>query len=420
MRHRSALVLAVLSALVLGVLAPASPSAADDERRRKATVDEAIKDLRVDINDTTRELRLAAGALRRAESRLPAARSRVARVRGRLAAAQARDRMLGEQLAVAKAEVARAEKQIEDTLAQVAASEVLIGRIARSSYQDGGLGELAVVLQSQSPDQFAARLVLVQNAMRSEGDVLGDLAEARADLAAQRATLEAERRQIAAMKREQEALVEKILGLEAEAVQAREAVETLIAERESAVAVIEREKVAQEQRNARMQAVSQRLGRILAERARRARLAARRVSSSVNGDGAMSWPVYGPISSPYGMRVHPVTGVYKLHDGLDIAVACGTPVRAAASGTVVQAALVEGFGNQLVVDNGLMRGSGVATTYNHLMRFAVGPGQRVNRGDVIAYSGGAEGMYGAGYSTGCHLHFGVFVNGGTTDPMGWL
>ena len=61
---------------------------------------------------------------------------------------------------------------------------MLIGRIARSSYQDGGMGELAVVLQSQSPDDFATRLVLVQNAMRSEGSVLGGLAEARADLAA--------------------------------------------------------------------------------------------------------------------------------------------------------------------------------------------------------------------------------------------
>ena len=134
----------------------------------------------------------------------------------------------------------------------------------------------------------------------------------------------------------------------------------------------------------------------------------------------MSWPVYGAISSPYGMRVHPVTGVYKLHDGLDIAVGCGTPVRAASSGTVVQAGLVVGYGNQLVIDNGAMRGAGVATTYNHLMSFSAGPGARVSRGEVIAYSGGAEGMYGAGFSTGCHLHFGVYVNGATADPMGWL
>lgn len=425
MRLRPAVVLAVIAALVLGVLAPAQ---AADERHRKARVDAGLGNLRSDINDTTRELRAAADAVRRAESRLPAARARVAKVRGQLAAAQARDRALGEALQVAEAEVTRAEKQIEVSLAEIEAGRVLIGRIARSSYQDGGMGELGVILQSQSPDEFASRLVMAQNAMRSESNVLGDLAEARADLAAERATLEAKRKQLAAMKREQEAVVERIRGLEAQAVATQQAVQSLIAERERAVAVIEREKVAQEQRYARMQAVSQRLGRVLAERARQARLAAARAraagrvasSSAGGGGGAMSWPVSGPISSPYGMRVHPVTGVYKLHDGLDIAVGCGTPVRAAVSGTVIQAALVEGYGNQLVVDNGAMRGAGVATTYNHLMSFSARVGSRVSRGEVIAYSGGAEGMYGAGYSTGCHLHFGVYVNGGTTDPMGWL
>lgn len=420
MRLRPALTLAVIAALLLGFLAPAQ---ADNERRRKHRVENAMKDLRHDMNETSRELRTAAQALRRAESKLPAARARVARVHGQLVAAQARDRMLGEQLAVAEAEVERAEKQIKATLKEIKASEVLIGRIARSSYQDGGMGELAVVLDSQSPDDFATRLVLVQNAMRSEGNVLGDLAEARADLAAQRATLEAKRKQLAAMKREQEALVEKIQGLQAEAIEAREAVEALIAERERAVAAVEREKAAEEARYARMQAESQRLSRILAERARQARLAAARARAagrSSSGGGALSWPVSAGITSAYGMRVHPVTGIYKLHDGTDFGVGCGTPVRAAASGTVIQAADVAGYGNQLVIDHGVMRGAGVATSYNHLMSFSAGPGSRVGRGEVIGYSGGGAGMYGAGYSTGCHLHFMVYVNGGTTDPMGWL
>lgn len=423
MRLRPALTLAVIAALLVGFLTPAY---AGDERHRKSQVDAGIKGLRHDLNETSKELRAAARSLRRAEGKLPAARARVARVRGQLVAARARDRMLGEQLEVAKAEVARAEKEIEGTLADIAASQVLIGRIARSSYQSGGLGELAVVLRSQSPDDFATRLVLVQNAMRSEGHVLGDLAEARANLAAQRATLEAKRKQLAGMKREQERLVEKIRGLRDEAVEAKEAVESLIAERERAVAAVAREKAAEEARYAKMQAESQRLGRILAERARQARLAAARAkaagrsSSSGSSGGVLSWPVSSYITSGYGMRVHPVTGVYKLHDGTDFGVGCGTPVRAAASGTVIQAANVPGYGNQLVIDHGAMRGAGVATSYNHLMSFTRGPGARVSRGQVIAYSGGGEGMYGAGYSTGCHLHFMVYVNGGTTDPMGWL
>jgi murein DD-endopeptidase MepM/ murein hydrolase activator NlpD len=421
MRLRPALTLAVIATLVLSFLGPAH---ADDERRRKARVDAAMNDLRHDMNETSRELRAAVSALKRAESKLPAARARVARVHGKLVAAQTRDRMLGEQLQVAIAEVDRARSQIKDTRGDIRETEILIGRIARSTYQDGGMGELAVVLQSQSPDDFATRLVLVQNAMRSEGNVLGDLAESKANLAAQKATLVAKREQVEEMKRAQEELVEKIQGLEAEAIEAKEAVQALIADRESALAAVEREKAAEEARYAKMQAESQRLSRILAERARQARLAAARARAAgrsvASGSGALAWPVSAGITSSYGMRTHPVTGVYKLHDGTDFGVGCGTPVRAAASGTVIQAANVDGYGNQLVIDHGVMRGAGVATSYSHLMSFSAGPGSRVGRGEVIGYSGGAAGMYGAGYSTGCHLHFMVYVNGGTTDPMGWL
>jgi murein DD-endopeptidase MepM/ murein hydrolase activator NlpD len=422
MRARPALTVAVIAALCLGLVAPAEAS---DPRARKHRVDRALQNLKADMDETSAALRHAANALHAAESKLPAARARVARVHGQLVAAQARDRLLGEQLQVAKAEVARAQGQIDDTLASIMASHKLIGRIARSSYQDGGMGELAVVLQSQSPDEFATRLVLVQNAMRSEGNVLTGLAESRANLAAQRATLVAKRQQVAAMKRQQEALVRKITGLQSQAIDAQHQVESLISARAAAVAEIEREKRAEEARAASMRAESARLGQILAARARAARLAAARAraagrSSYSSGGGALSYPVNAGITSPYGMRTNPVTGIYKLHDGTDFGVGCGTPVHAAASGTVIQTALTIGYGNQLVIDHGVIRGAGVATSYNHLMSFTRGYGAHVSRGDVIGYSGGGEGMYGAGYSTGCHLHFMVYVNGGTVDPMGWL
>jgi murein DD-endopeptidase MepM/ murein hydrolase activator NlpD len=418
-QRRPALTLAVIAALLFGFLVPAGTALGDDARQRKHKVDKAMKHLRHEMNETSQELRAAAKALRRSESKLPAARAKVARVHGKLMAAEAKDRQLAERLTVAQAEVKRAKKQIRATLRDIEASRILIGRIARSSYQNGGMGELAVVMQSQSPDEFADRLVLVQNAMRSEGNALGDMAEARADLAAQRATLVAKRKQIAGMKRAQEAVVERIQGLEAQAIEAKEAVEALIAEREAAVQAVAREKKAEEARYAAMQAVSSKLSKILAARARRA--AARRSSSSVGGGGgALSWPVSAGITSPYGMRTHPVTGVYKLHDGTDFGVSCGTPVHAAAAGVVIQAANVAGYGNQLVIDHGNMRGAGIATSYNHLGSFTQGYGSRVSRGEVIGYSGGGAGMAGAGYSTGCHLHFMVYVNGGTTNPMGWL
>ena len=84
-----------------------------------------------------------------------------------------------------------------------------------------------------------------------------------------------------------------------------------------------------------------------------------------------------------------------------------------AGGTIVSAGYAGGYGNRIVVNHGFVNGVGLATSYSHMSGYAV-QGGRVERGQVIGY----EGTTGA--STGCHLHFEVFVNGATVDPMGWL
>ncbi|MGI8536667.1 MAG: peptidoglycan DD-metalloendopeptidase family protein [Mycobacteriales bacterium] len=135
---------------------------------------------------------------------------------------------------------------------------------------------------------------------------------------------------------------------------------------------------------------------------------------TIIGDGVLSRPVDGPITSPYGMRVHPITGVLKLHDGTDFGVPCGTPVRAAAAGVVTTVGYDPAYGNRVFVDHGTVRGVGLTTIYNHLTAAGVRPGQQVDAGEVIATSGTT------GYSTGCHLHLTVLVDGATVDPMTWL
>jgi murein DD-endopeptidase MepM/ murein hydrolase activator NlpD len=100
----------------------------------------------------------------------------------------------------------------------------------------------------------------------------------------------------------------------------------------------------------------------------------------------------------------------RMHEGIDIAVGNGTPVVASASGTVIVAGWMGGYGNLVVVDHG----NGIATAYGHNTSIAVGVGQSVAQGQLIAYSGNT------GYSTGPHVHFEVRVNGAAVDPLGYL
>ncbi|GAA2079209.1 hypothetical protein GCM10009821_19100 [Aeromicrobium halocynthiae] len=125
------------------------------------------------------------------------------------------------------------------------------------------------------------------------------------------------------------------------------------------------------------------------------------------GDGSFLRPVGGPVTSPFGMRVHPVTGVRKLHDGVDLGAPCGTPVQAAAAGTVVLRERHPAYGWRVVLDHG----DGTRTGYTHLQAFAVVVGQRVEAGTRIGSVGTT------GLSTGCHLHFMVERDGAPVDPM---
>jgi len=132
------------------------------------------------------------------------------------------------------------------------------------------------------------------------------------------------------------------------------------------------------------------------------------------GGGRLSRPATAPITSPFGVRFHPILKRWRLHNGTDFGVGCGTPVRAAADGRVVSSAFSTGYGNRVVVDHGDVDGIPLATTYNHLARRLVQVGSVARRGQVVGISGTT------GLSTGCHLHFEVLDNGSVVDPMGWL
>lgn len=126
----------------------------------------------------------------------------------------------------------------------------------------------------------------------------------------------------------------------------------------------------------------------------------------------MFWPLSGNynISSPFGLRYHPITGVYKMHTGMDIPAASGTPIIAAAAGTVKAAEWNSAYGNQTIIDHG----NGTCTFYGHQDSISVTVGQVVKAGEMIGTVGST------GYSTGPHLHFGVIADAIDVDPMPYL
>jgi murein DD-endopeptidase MepM/ murein hydrolase activator NlpD len=137
-----------------------------------------------------------------------------------------------------------------------------------------------------------------------------------------------------------------------------------------------------------------------------------RRGDTVQGTGQFQHPLKGVITSPFGMRFHPILHVLKLHTGTDFA--GSSVIRAADDGRVIMTILSTAYGNFTVIDHGMVNGKHLTTAYAHQSQFLVKPGQVVHKGDPIGIVGST------GYATGPHLHFEVRLNGAVVDPMTFL
>jgi murein DD-endopeptidase MepM/ murein hydrolase activator NlpD len=124
------------------------------------------------------------------------------------------------------------------------------------------------------------------------------------------------------------------------------------------------------------------------------------------GGGGMQMPVPGPVTSNYGLRMHPILGYARMHRGLDFRAAMGSPIIAVADGIVARAGWAGGYGNQVRINHA----GGLSTSYSHMSRISVAPGSRVRQGQQIGNVGTT------GLSTGPHLHFETYRNGVTINP----
>ncbi|MEQ7006896.1 peptidoglycan DD-metalloendopeptidase family protein [Actinopolymorpha sp. B17G11] len=399
----------VAVALAVLTVCAGLPQALADPEDDKRRVERQIDGAKSDLDDSSAHLVAAIRAASSAQKALATARTRLAAARGKLAAARAKDAAMAAQLADARRAVSaavaaetRAEERLEAQVGEIAA-------FANASYQGSRAAEISAVLKSKNITDLLSAAQIVASVSDSQRTAMDRLDAARVALAGRRdARVTAEQavqahRQLAAEN------LDRMRQLERQARSAEAAVRQLVDERQAAKAAAERAKREDTRRYKALVAERERIERILREQAERDR-----AGGGGGSVGDLIRPVDAPITSQYGMRFHPVLRVWKLHDGTDFGASCGTPIRAAASGTVMSRYYNEGYGNRVLVSHGLIDGDSIVTAYNHLSSYAVSSGERVSQGEIVGYVGST------GYSTGCHLHFMVYRDGDTVDPMDYL
>jgi len=405
-------------AFTFGVAPLGSASTASDKKK----IDAEVAQLRTQLQDTSKSLANAFIELHRTQAELPGAQKALTAASAAQVVADHHNEEVATALALAQANEAKAADALAKNALDTQAVQDQIGNMARDAYQQGAVTGLSIALEAQSPEDFTNRMVMMDTVMRVRGATLRGLDTMQAEGRDVRAHLVAVREQVAALKVQAEAALAQATAARDLAAATKTKLDLLYAAQTSYAATVAAEKTAEVTRIKSMQAQSDALARVLAARAKAAREAAARAhrtqSQSTQGrsNGFLSYPVNARTSSEFGMRFDPVMLRYQLHAGLDFAANCGTPVRAAADGDVIMAipeSASGGYGNELVIDHGFLRGVDLTTTYNHLTSFVVSGGH-VSRGQVVAYSGTT------GFSTGCHLHFETRQNGTPVNPRNWL
>jgi len=400
MGRRAGLGPAAAGVLILCLLLVAG-TAAGDPGTDRARIDGRIDTLRgraaaadQKAGVLTEQLSAVAGQVRELEAGVRAQQARLSVLRGQLAGARAR-------LAALDGTIARQTQRLGRLRGEYRVALSRLEQRVRELYMTDGPDALAFVLGTASFADLIDNVDLLNRIGRQDERIAARVKASRDGVADARRRTKAARVEaahveaaVASATSEQQDVVSRLVASRDALVAARRDKSATLAsirdDRASTLAEID----ALEEQSA-----------VLAERIRQAQQQSSSVPVVVpSGSGVLGWPVSGPVTSGFGLRWG------RMHEGIDIAVAEGTPVRAAGAGTVIYAGWMGGYGNLVVVDHG----NGLSTAYAHNSSLGVGVGQSVTAGQVVSYSGNT------GNSTGPHVHFEVRVNGSAVDPLGYL
>lgn len=385
--------LLAVAVLVAGLtVAPATAGAANNSSasailKQIQAQQENLRQMQAQMARTQHQLDAARVQVRALQSKVAGLRKKVAYQQQYVNGVEAQLKAAEVKLKQTQADLAAAQKAL-------AAQQQLVDLRVKAMYEDGTVDYLGVLLSARSFSDLIERFVFLKDIYASDVAIFHRFTQLR-DQAAQKAD----------QANQQQA---HLVTLQASAADALGAYRQSLAEAKLAAgqaqAVQQHFQTDVEAEAAASAQVTQMLSQ-LRVRYQRAK-----------GGFALIWPIYGPIriTSPFGMRFHPILHIWELHTGIDIAASTGTPIHAAESGRVVLVRYLRGDGNSVVIDHGVYKGHAMATLYAHMSRFASHVGEVVHQGQVIGYVGMT------GWATGPHLHFEVHVDGKVVNPIKWL
>lgn len=361
-------------------------------------IDATLADVYVQLDTLKQQIPEAQSALTKAQTTYETATREHQVALDQLESAQAEQQRIADEVAAAKTE-------------QEEATQAIAG-MARQMYRGDSVSPVVIAMTAEGTEDISDRAAAAQALTRSQSRALED---ARNSEVVQRNQSE-----------RQTAVTERIQELETTA---KKAEETAKAAKEDAADKVSELTQLKAQTDAKQKEWDSKKSEAEAQLTKwqaeydkmssklEAIDAANRANGTTfGGDGTFSSPLDIPlvVTSTFGYRLHPVLGVYKLHNGTDFGAACGTPIHPIAPGVVIATNVETAGGNVAYINHGMINGSSWVSAYVHMNSFNVTVGQHVDTSSVVGYVGST------GYATGCHLHLTMEQNGNLVDPQDFL
>ncbi len=407
-------VASLAAAATLGGLAIPLANADDGLKGKQQRVERQIEAAHDDLGEASKRVQRTTAALEAARARLLGAKTRLDDVGARLADARSRDQAAQARLVAAEEALEQARADVLAGQASLAAQKVTVVNTVTNVYENGDpqLLAFASLMDADSPEDLMRRIEATDAVVGSQDRAYAGLHEAEILLRVREGEVEVAQQDMATRRADAAANLVLVRELVEEARVAKGEVVSLLRTNRDA-----REKALAARAKDRdvLAALKRREDRIKARIMAAAAAAARR-GGGYRGKtgGLLGNPVNGYVTSAFGYRTHPIYGYYGLHDGTDFGVSCGQSLFAVAGGTVTDVYYSSVYGNRLYLSLGQVNGKNMTVVYNHASGYRVSEGERVSRGEVVGAAGDT------GWSTGCHLHFTVLVNGEPVDPMNFL
>ncbi|HRX20833.1 MAG TPA: peptidoglycan DD-metalloendopeptidase family protein [Syntrophomonadaceae bacterium] len=376
-RLKKWLSLAVLSTFFLVSILPVYADEIDDARNQLQDVGQKINAQQSKLNSAKKQENTIMGQIQSIEKNIIQKENEIKTLEDKIEYLQTNIAVTEENIELAEADLQEKNQQLSDRLVYI--------------YEKGDLTYLEVLLSATDLKDFLTRYDLLNMIVEQDIALIESINQ-------QKKTLELNKSELEVQKNE-------LLYAQDSEKSKREELSDQKQDKKKILTSVQQEKAQYEKALKELEQTSKELETLI-----------RRIQAGTSGEqqgtGVFTWPApgYSTITSPYGMRYHPILKYNKKHTGVDIGAPSGANIVAADSGTVIQTGWMGGYGQVVVIDHG----GGISTLYAHMSTIIAANGASVTKGETIGKVGST------GWSTGPHLHFEVRINGVDTNPMSYI